>query len=217
MIKIILLFLFSCAKGPISSGHYIRLNYGEGLNDVAKRYKLNPLLLLNSNKGIKWKRGDYVFIPNKVGILGNRDFFQKDYPNDEEVLKQYFSRKFLWPVPGYKDISSSYGKRRGKFHSGIDIPARKGTKFVSSDDGLVIFASKGISGYGKMIVVAHPKKLFTVYAHADKILVSKGTRVYKGQYIGLVGSTGRSTGPHLHFEIRKSSKVLDPQHFFTSL
>ena len=77
----------------------------------------------------------------------------------------------------------------------------------------MIFSGWGPRGYGKLIVISHPGNLFTVYAHASKLLVKKGQEVYRGQAIGKIGTTGRSTGPHLHFEIRKYKKAINPQKF----
>ena len=126
--------------------------------------------------------------------------------------------KHTWPVPGKKSISSNYGWRNcpfhgREFHSGIDIPASTGTKVVASDGGKVVMASYN-NGFGKCVIINHGGGLYTLYGHLSSILVKKGANVSKKQQIGKVGSTGNSTGPHLHFEVRKggnsSSKRVSP-------
>ena len=83
------------------------------------------------------------------------------------------------------------------------------------DAGVVIYSDNGIRGYGNMIVLAHGDDIFTVYAHNSKNKVDKGDRVDKGETIALIGNTGRSTGPHLHFEIRVKNKVRNPAQFLS--
>lgn len=124
---------------------------------------------------------------------------------------------FLWPVAGGGgSISSGYGWRSGGFHSAIDIAAPTGTSVLASDSGVVVFSGRD-GGYGLSIVIYHGY-YYTRYAHNSQLLVSNGQAVNKGQVIGKVGSTGRSTGPHLHFEIRTGSmhgSTLNPLNFFS--
>ena len=123
---------------------------------------------------------------------------------------------FSWPIAKDKYwVSSSYGHRRHpifrvvRFHSGLDLAANRGVPVTASDSGEVI--SSGLwGGYGKAIIIDHGKKLSTVYAHLSHIYVKKGALVNKGDKIGLVGSSGYATGPHLHFEIRSDGKTLNP-------
>ena len=99
--------------------------------------------------------------------------------------------------------------RRRMLHSGIDIPGPVGTAVLASDSGVVRHA--GIAGgYGKMVEIAHANGLVTRYAHLSRIMVGPGAAVRQGEPIGLMGSTGRSTGSHLHFEIRSGGKAIDP-------
>lgn len=111
------------------------------------------------------------------------------------------------PIRGV--LTSKYGRRWGRAHTGIDIGAPKGTLIKASQGGKVTFA--GIkSGYGKVIIINHGNGYETYYAHANTIKVKASDYVVKGQIIGTVGTTGRVTGPNLHFEVRKNSRPIDP-------
>lgn len=126
------------------------------------------------------------------------------------------SGKFTWPVPGYTSVSSYYGKRWGRMHKGIDISRSGiyGASIVAADSGTVTVAGTSSSGYGKYIMIDHGNGYVTLYGHCSKLLVSKGQKVRKGQVIAKVGSTGRSTGPHLHFEIRKNGSHKNPLSYY---
>ncbi len=119
---------------------------------------------------------------------------------------------YAWPL-SYVYITSSYGGRYinsvYSYHYGLDLRAATGTTVYAADGGKVIFA--GTNGnYGKLVKIQHDNGDVTYYAHLSKIEVSVGDRVYKGQSIAKSGATGRVTGPHLHFEIRKNGKAVDP-------
>ncbi|MBR5265607.1 MAG: peptidoglycan DD-metalloendopeptidase family protein [Clostridia bacterium] len=115
---------------------------------------------------------------------------------------------FRWPTSGR--ISSKYGYRwGGEFHNAIDIATASGTPIVAADGGTVTLA-KWNGNYGYCVVIDHGNGYTTLYAHSSKLLVSKGQKVAKGEKIALVGSTGRSTGPHLHFEVKKNGRNINP-------
>jgi murein DD-endopeptidase MepM/ murein hydrolase activator NlpD len=130
--------------------------------------------------------------------------------------KVYGSGKLAWPLRGR--MTSRFGYRRhplwgGRhFHTGIDIAGKMGTAIKAADSGEVIFAGWW-DGYGKAVVIDHGRKTTTVYAHLSRIYKRVGAVVAKGQVIGLTGSTGYSTGPHLHFEVRKNGKPVNPIKF----
>lgn len=127
----------------------------------------------------------------------------------------------VYPLMGTR-ISSDFGSRfhpvlkRTKHHGGIDLAAPKDSPIRAIREGTVVFADPH-GGYGNLIVVVHPDGLTSHYGHCSSIQVRTGQRIRAGQVIGEVGSTGRVTGPHLHFEIRKNGVPLDPENFIPDL
>jgi murein DD-endopeptidase MepM/ murein hydrolase activator NlpD len=113
----------------------------------------------------------------------------------------------LWPAPGA--VSSGFGIRGNAHHDGIDIAAPEGTPVRAALDGTVAYVGS-LRGYGKVVILTHEGGLTTVYAHNSKNLVNAGTRVHRGTVIASVGQTGRTTGPNLHFEVRKNNLARDP-------
>jgi murein DD-endopeptidase MepM/ murein hydrolase activator NlpD len=125
------------------------------------------------------------------------------------ITKQITS--FIEPAHGR--LTSLFGRRNKGFHTGIDIAAIKGSPITATKAGKVTFAGYA-GGYGKLVVVQH-EKYTSRYAHCSKILVKKNAIVKQGDTIALVGSTGRSTGNHLHFEILLKEKFMNPQKYLT--
>lgn len=206
-----LLFLLFASCTSMKSGQYVYVETPAQVTKVARTYgvTVKDLKVANPDKSFQGK--EWIFVPSKVGIAY--------LLNDTYVIEDYSSLgkgRFLWPVPQFYKVSSHYGQRGRRHHDGIDIPAPKGTPIVAVDKGVVVYSDNGIRGYGNMIVIAHSEDIFTVYAHNQKNKVDKGDKVKRGQQIGLVGSTGRSTGPHLHFEIRVKNKARNPAQFLSS-
>ena len=114
---------------------------------------------------------------------------------------------FVWPASG--TLTSGFGWRWGRMHEGIDIAAPTGTPISASASGTVIYAG-WMGGYGNLVVIDHGNGLATAYGHQSSIAVGTGTYVSQGQTIGYVGSTGHSTGPHVHFEVRVNGSPVDP-------
>lgn len=125
----------------------------------------------------------------------------------ESFPQTHQSSRFIWPLQGV--VSSEYGRRWGTFHNGIDIRAPFGARIKAAKSGKVIYSGHE-DGYGNVVILYHGRGLSTVYAHASKLIVRKGERVQKGKTIARVGSTGRSTGSHLHFEIRRFEEPQNP-------
>ncbi len=126
--------------------------------------------------------------------------------------KQQSANGFIWPAKGV--FTSGYGWRWGRMHKGIDIAGPIGTPIVAASDGVVTYAQWNDGGYGYLVEITHPDGTETVYAHNNRILVQKGQRVAQGEQISEMGSTGFSTGPHLHFEIHPAgSGAVNPMAF----
>jgi murein DD-endopeptidase MepM/ murein hydrolase activator NlpD len=123
-----------------------------------------------------------------------------DFPNGQNNL----TNNHIWPAKGV--LSSGYGRRWGRMHRGIDIAAPIGTPIVASAPGEVIAAGWNSGGYGNLVKIRHPDGSVTFYAHNSRVLVRTGEEVAQGQQISEMGSTGRSTGPHLHFEVRPNGQ-----------
>lgn len=148
--------------------------------------------------------------------------------NDLRKLQEYYKDKSILfaatpsilPVNGYP--SDSYGMRSDPFtggrdfHPGMDISAPYGHKVVATADGTVEFSGRQVA-YGKLVVIDHRFGLSTRYGHLQRIAVTNGQKVRKGDIIGYVGSTGRATGPHVHYEVRLNGQTLDPSRFLGGL
>jgi len=117
--------------------------------------------------------------------------------------------KFLRPVRGPQ--GDGFGPRWGRMHTGIDFPVPHGTRVGAAGRGTTTFAGYNSGGYGNLVIVRHREGFETWYAHLASVTSWPGERVRGGTRIGLVGSTGRSTGPHLHFEVRQAGRPIDPQ------
>jgi murein DD-endopeptidase MepM/ murein hydrolase activator NlpD len=121
-----------------------------------------------------------------------------------------------WPVSG--PIVSPYGYRihpilgYRKLHTGIDFAVGYGTPIRAADSGMVIYAT-WMSGYGNVIIIDHGRGISTLYAHQSSLAAGSGALVSRGQVVGYVGSTGFSTGPHLHFEVRVNGDPVDPMGY----
>ena len=143
-----------------------------------------------------------------------------------ELAKQgldtaYIGGVLAWPVPGYTKITSNYGMRvhpitgQYKLHTGVDISAPMGANFVAANDGIVTKAGYN-SAYGNMVIIDHGGGISTLYAHGSEILVTVGQTVKRNEAILKVGSTGYSTGPHAHFEVRINGVVTNPLEYITN-
>lgn len=135
------------------------------------------------------------------------------------ITLSYDGGMFQWPAPSYTRISSPFGYRIHPtlgvqlYHNGVDLASPSGSKILAAYDGVVV-AADYTSVMGNYIMIDHGDGLYTVYMHASALYVSKGDVVIKGEHIAAVGSTGRSTGPHLHFSVRLNGQYVDPMSYF---
>jgi murein DD-endopeptidase MepM/ murein hydrolase activator NlpD len=118
------------------------------------------------------------------------------------------ARQFAWPVWSGR-VTSGFGMRHGTMHDGIDIAAPLGTPVRAADAGVVVFAGR-LNGYGNTVIVRHSDNYVTVYGHNCRNVVTEGARVARGQSIAEIGTSGRTTGPNLHFEVRYDNLAYDP-------
>ncbi|RKY01206.1 hypothetical protein DRP77_10165 [Candidatus Poribacteria bacterium] len=183
---------------------------GETLEDIALKYDVKISHIVGANRITdpdQIKAGTELFIPNAKLTYKKRQ---------EIVRRSNIPPTFIMPCRGR--ISSRFGWRlhpiyhRRMFHSGIDIVAPRGTLVYAARSGRVKFAG-WLGGYGRLVVIDHGNGYETRYAHLSSILVRKGQRVRTGQPIGRVGNTGVTTGVHLHFEVRRGGKPVNPLSF----
>lgn len=168
------------------------------INDIAETSELNE--------------GERIFVPVK-GARKNLalDARKKPVPSAGALEKpEIDTSRFIWPLKG--QVSSRFGVRGGRLHDGIDISAPRGTEVSAAARGKVVYSGR-LSGYGNLIILKHASGFFTAYAHLSKSKVVKGGKVEQGQVIGLVGATGRASGPHCHFEIRQKTEARNPLFF----
>lgn len=181
-----------------------RVVKGETLSQLAFKYSVSMSKIASYNNLHNTDlllEGTYIRIPMENGNL-----------EGGHALPAFAARslpvgKLPWPVSGW--ISSSFGMREGGVHEGLDIAADMGEPIRAMRDGRVSFSgSRGT--YGLTVIIDHGDGLTTLYAHCSELLVKEGDRVSAGQLIARVGSTGRSTGPHLHLEVRLDGVPYDP-------
>ena len=153
--------------------------------------------------------GQRIFIPGAKKVLKVEIVIDDVVAEpDERARIAHTKLDFIWAVEG--KIVDSFQESEDRRHQGIDIASPLGTPIKASYAGRVVYSNNKIKGYGNLIILRHSEEFVTVYAHNQTNLVEEGAWVEKGQIIGKVGQTGRATGPHLHFEIRKNNKAVDP-------
>jgi murein DD-endopeptidase MepM/ murein hydrolase activator NlpD len=220
-----ILFVGGCARHgasparpsslPKTTGVYHVVERHQTLYRICKTYgvDLKGVASLNSIADpSKIETGQRVFIPGAKKVLKVEIYIDDVATEQGEKSKiSYKKLDFMWPLDG--KITDVFKETDGKKHQGLDISSPLGTPIKASNAGKVIYSNNGIKGYGNLIILRHSEEYVTVYAHNQVNLLEEGTWVEKGQIIGKVGQTGRATGPHLHFEIRKNNKALDPLLF----
>lgn len=161
---------------------------------------------------VKWAKRFRRFhddkrLDEKVLLKAFQDVFRF---GPDPRLPQAYKGGWRWPLDEGV-VSSEFGPRWGKEHHGMDLAARMDTPVYAAGPGIVAYSDDKLRGYGNVVIVRHDRRITTIYAHNKYNLVKKGQRVKAGQEIAKLGSTGRSTGPHLHFEVRRYQKPLNPR------
>ena len=163
----------------------------------------------------------HAYITKVNGVITEENIIESNIISEPVTQVVLIGTKELPPSAGTGDfimptsgtLSSPYGSRWGRTHQGIDVAAPTGTAIYASDNGIVIESEYRNNGYGNIIKIDHQNGYVTYYAHCSELYVSVGDVVAKGDKIAAVGSTGRSTGPHLHFEIRKDDVAQNPYNY----
>jgi len=210
----LVLALSACAARTTSRGRgiYHVIGRGENLFRIGKAYGVEYDELARAN-GIrdpaKIKAGQRVFIPGAtrrlpVEIIAPVSVVESAPPPQEIPAGDH---GFRWPMQG--TLTSLFGPRGASFHDGIDLAAPEGTPVYAARDGRVIYSDQ-IPGYGNIVILEHEGGLSSVYAHNSRNEVSQGAFVHRGEPVSRVGSTGRTTGPNLHFEIRSHNVARNP-------
>jgi murein DD-endopeptidase MepM/ murein hydrolase activator NlpD len=196
---------------PSIDGIAYKIQGGETLWDLANLYKLTVDEILQVNKlenPDKLKLNQYIIIPNVEKALKLPVQSSSQGSTDTKKSKGSVTLgRGVWPASGR--ISSKFGPRWGRKHEGIDIAASTGTNVYAFMEGKVTFSGTQ-GGYGKLVIIDHGNGLKSYYGHNSKLIAKVGQTVTKGTHIAEVGSTGNSTGPHLHFEIRKNGTPVNP-------
>lgn len=156
-------------------------------------------------------------LPSLISVEYKTDYLERELKTYEEVLKRRTTVPSIWPVAG--ELTDGFGGRRNpfggsssEFHTGQDIATLWGTPVVAAANGTVIFAGWQ-NGYGQIVIIDHGNGLTTRYGHLSGIDVIVGQVMARGEQVGRVGSTGRSTGPHLHYEVRINDEPVDPLQY----
>ncbi|MGB9628123.1 MAG: peptidoglycan DD-metalloendopeptidase family protein [Thermodesulfobacteriota bacterium] len=152
--------------------------------------------------------GQKIFIPGAKKVLKVEVYIDDVVMETSEKRVAYKKLDFIWPVEGR--LEDVFDETEAKRHMGIDISSPIGTPIKASSAGRVIYSGNTIKGYGNLIILRHSEEYVTIYPHNQINLVEEGEWVERGQIIGRVGQTGRASGPHLHFEIRRNNKAVDP-------
>ena len=222
------------------NGVYHPVTKGVTLYRISQAYKISIAKLMEANKlssPCALRVGQKLFIPGAKAVLPVKPYASLS-PWEKKKLEQSLdtgepipppaegSRErqdsekppwwgkeldIIWPIQG--KINSPFGPRGKRHHDGIDIDSPSYQEVKAAMDGEVILARRTRTGYGKVVILRHDQGFSTIYGHLSVIMAKEGEAVRQGQSIGGVGSTGRSTGPHLHFELRHKGRPLDPLPF----
>jgi murein DD-endopeptidase MepM/ murein hydrolase activator NlpD len=197
------------AAGPpedqLPPGVFHRIRPGQTLFTISKSYGVSMETVISANRiqdPHRIEAGETLFIPGAQHVL------------DVPVTALPGTRTAgLFRPPVQAPLNSPFGKRRGRMHYGVDLGAPSGTAVRAARAGTVSYAGNGYRGYGKLVILDHSDGYQTFYAHNSRLAARKGKRVDAGDVIAYVGATGNASAPHLHFEIRKDGRPLNPARF----
>lgn len=187
------------------------------MEDAGKRmqkYIANRELLKNNKDAGLHNESSLLALLKRVGVADDAGSADRATPGTgaappKAPLPGNATGEWRWPVDA-GIITSHFGARWGKQHRGMDIAADVGEPVIAMADGEVVYSDNKMRGYGNVIVIKHANNMTSLYAHNDQLIADVGDKVSKGTVVSLLGNTGRSTGPHVHFEIRQGKDALDP-------
>ncbi len=191
--------------GTSPNGFWYKLKAGDSLENVSKQFSVDKYEIQKINNIYDPEDieiGMKIYIPKAITYVRPKTINNNRYEST--------TASFIWPSPG--TISSGYGRRHGRMHEGIDITRDKGRDIRAAADGIVEYAGRK-NGFGNTIIISHSSNIKTLYAHNSKLYVKKGMRVRKGTIISKMGSSGRSSGIHLHFEVHVNGKPRNPLRY----
>jgi hypothetical protein len=185
--------LFICALLIVNQAETYEYKYDEQYLEMGMEL---PIIAVGTEQIVKYNET----IASKTESIGAQVVQEKTVAEE----------KLIWPTNG--KITSGYKYRWGKLHTGIDLGVRYAPVYAAGE-GTIVFAGNGRDGYGNKIIIKHDAEKSTMYAHLSKINVSVGDEVSRGQKIGISGNTGRTTGPHLHFEVHINGVPVNPLNY----
>jgi len=182
---------------------------GDTLWGISRRFGVSVSRLAAANGIVNARRlqvGTVLTIPGSPAVAATR-------PETVPVSRSLKPGSFIWPLIGA--VTSGFGWRNSEFHHGLDIAGEIGDKIQAALSGEVVFSGWFNGIYGRIVKLDHGNGLETIYAHNSRNLVSVGDYVQGGEIIAEVGNTGKTTGPHLHFEVRENGKAVNPERFLS--
>jgi len=188
----------------------VALNYGSSVERIVRANRIADVRQVPAGARL-WVPGGKP--PEGVGAgtpAAIQSLWREIGPEREEALadaRRHGKLEFRWPVEGR--LTSGFGRRWGREHEGLDLAARPGTPVRAAESGRVIYSDE-LGSYGRVVVVRHSEHYTTVYAHNRELHVREGDWVDKGDRVAEVGDSGRASGPHLHFELRRARQAQDP-------
>lgn len=209
----------SSPKAARGDGIYHQVRRGENLYRIGKAYGVSHTELAKANglaDASRLEIGQRLFVPGGKRTLPVNVITPEHAVNDAPPASELPRGEgvFIWPLTS-GTLTSVFGPRGRSFHDGIDIGAPPGTVVHAAREGSVIY-SDTLRGYGNVVIVQHAGGYATVYAHNEENLVDAGSKVRQGQAVAKVGRSGRTSGPNLHFEIRKDNVARNPIYFLPS-
>ena len=211
---LLLLWVAGCAEYRFrpEPGFYHEWQQGDSLAALAKEHGLTVIDLQRKNVIIDpedLEPGMMILIPiEKDAVLAGGVRFP-----DEKSNFRMAGEGLIWPSPG--KLTSKFGRRWGKKHEGIDMGSNAGLDIRAAAGGIVAFAGRQ-RGYGNTLIIDHGRGIKTLYGHNSRLLVRKDQRIRQGQKVSIMGKSGRSTGVHLHFEVRIRGDARDPLRYLPS-